>query len=321
MPASSGHGSSTGAVRLPAVAGAFYAASRDGLTRHVDDLLAEAGRDAADLGATPTVDGEARPGPGPGAGPFPGILVPHAGLIYSGVVAAAGWRMLGGGRGEGPTTVVILGTNHSAAWLRGVGAWEAGVWRTPLGDVEVDGDLARAIVGLGPPFVVDRPAHLDEHSIEVQLPLLQAVAPETRIVPLAVSAGTGAEAIAAGERLGALLAIWGAEAGGRLRVAISSDMAHYPAEAACAGVTAALLPPLVDLDPIALARRERTLMTAGIRGLVCGMCGIEPAVFGLAALRAMGATRGVSLASATSADAGGAPDRSVGYLSVAFTRA
>ncbi len=305
-------------VRMPAVAGTFYPADPRRLGDLVDDLL------AATAGAVP-FDGTPA-----------GLLVPHAGLVYSGAVAATAWRLLAAGEAgpgpapgsapgsgqapgpaPGPRTAVVLGTNHGASWLDGVGVWQAGAWRTPLGDVRVDDDLAAAILALGPPFVVDREAHAGEHSIEVQLPIVRAVAPDLRIVPLAVSTGIGPDAIAAGERLGTLLAGRRA-AGGRVVLAISSDMAHYPAATACAEVTRHLLPAILDLDAPEVARLEPAIRHAGIRGLVCGMCGIEPTVVGLAALTAAGAGRGIALASATSADAGGPADRTVGYLAAAF---
>jgi AmmeMemoRadiSam system protein B len=310
-------------VRAPSVAGAFYPERPADLRRLVEGLF-----DAARL-------------PGAGAGAAGGrglplaILVPHAGLVYSGVPAAAGWGCLWradgepgepgergepgacGEPGERPPTVVLLGTNHRAGWLDGVGAWEAGAWVTPAGEHVVDSALAALVVALGPPFLVDREAHLGEHSLEVQLPLLSAVAPGARIVPLAVSAGVGSTAIEAGARLGRLLGERRA-AGERLVLAISTDMAHYPPAAACARATETLLPAILDRDPEGLAALERGLRDAGIRGLACGMCGIEPAVLGIAAVRAMGAASGTTLAKATSADAGGPPDRTVGYLAVRF---
>jgi hypothetical protein len=291
-------------IRLPSVAGSFYPADRRSLATLVDELLAAADR----LGAT--VDPVDRP--------VLGLLVPHAGLVYSGVVAATGWQLVGRARPDTGATVVILGTNHGAAWLDGVAAWETGAWRTPLGDLEVDTGLARAILDLGPPFIADRAAHDGEHSIEVQLPFLQAVWPGARIVPLSVAAGVGDDATAAGGRLGALLARRRA-AGRRIVLAISSDMAHYPSSTVCALATAELLPPILRLDPVGVARTERAVMERGVPGLVCGMCGIQPTVLGLAALRAFGATDGRRLAAATSADAGGPTGRTVGYLSVGFT--
>jgi AmmeMemoRadiSam system protein B len=289
------------AVRQHAVAGTFYPGDPVRLERMARALLADATVSAtASAAAVPS--------------PLLGILVPHAGLAYSGLVAAAGWRLVPDG-----ATVVILGTNHTAAWLHGVAAWEAGSWRTPLGDVTVDAELAAEILALNLPFGSDHAAHRGEHSIEVQLPLLRSAAPAARIVPLAVGAGTGSGAIAAGRRLGVLLARRVA-AGASIVLAISSDMAHYPPADACARVTEALLPSIVGLLPEDLARQEGAMGRGGAAGpgMACGMCGIEPAVLGLAALRAMGATSGVALASATSADAGADPRRAVGYLSVAF---
>ena len=296
-------------VRQAAVAGSFYPSGPDRLRALVGRLLAEAGA------------GYPLPA---GLGDPVGLLVPHAGLEYSGVVAAAAWRLLAAGRevtpAGAPPTIVILGTNHRAAWLDGIAAWEHGAWQTPLGAVAVDAVLAAAIVALGPPFVIDPDAHLDEHSIEVQLPILQAVAPGARIVPLAVSLGVGGDAIAAGTGLGELMAARRA-AGERILLAISTDMAHYPSHDHASGVTGVLLPVILEADAAALAEREAAVRRQGIPGLACGMCGIEPAVVGLAALTAAGAAPGVALAAATSADAGGPLDRTVGYLSVAYDEA
>lgn len=295
-------------VRPAAVAGSFYPAG-SGQLRHMVGALFDA---AARLpGAGAATSGRVTP---------IGILVPHAGLAYSGVTAAAGWSCLGGRTevvADGSPTVVLLGTNHRAGWLDGVGVWDTGAWSTPAGDAIVDVALARDVVALGPPFIVDRKAHLGEHSLEVQLPLLSAVEPSARIVPLAVSGGTGAEAVEAGTRLGELLGARRA-AGDRIVLAISTDMAHYPDADACGRVTQTLLPAILGLDPATLAAEEARLRRGGIRDLACGMCGIEPSVLGLAAMRAMGVVGATVLAASTSANAGGPRDRTVGYLAVRF---
>ncbi len=213
-------------------------------------------------------------------------------------------------------TIVLLGTNHGAAWLTGVGAWDRGPWRTPLGDVAVDHELTDAVIALGEPFLADARCHLGEHSLEVQLPFVARLAPGARIVALSVGTGTGRRCVEAGERLGRLLAERRA-AGEEVLLAISTDMAHYPAAVVAERVTAALLPDILRLAPEALAEAEADLVRRE-PGVSCGMCGIEPAVLGLAALRAMGVRPGVALAAATSADAGGDPRRTVGYLAVAF---
>ena len=324
-------------ARPMAVAGSFYPAGSGELATTVDELL----RAARSAFPTP-------PGLAPAA--VAGILVPHAGLVYSGIVAATAWGLLLPSPArppstalprfapvepppttaelppttaglpptpaEPPPTIVLLGTNHGAGWLDGVGAWDRGPWRTPLGDVPIDHALTEALLGLGSPFGADARCHLGEHSLEVQLPFVRRLEPEARIVALSVGTGTGPRAIEAGDRLGRLLATR-RSAGERILLAISSDMAHYPAAATCERVTVTLLPSIVGLAPESLATTE-----AGVArretGVSCGMCGVAPAVLGLAALRAMGAAPGVPLAAATSADAGGDPRRTVGYLAVAF---
>ena len=307
-------------VRHPAVSGSFYPADPVELTELVDGLLKTA-RPPDDA----VTAGEAG---------LAGILVPHAGLVYSGHVAAVAWRLAESAwrlaerawrlassdvpaAGEEPTTIVLLGTNHRAGWLHGIGVWEAGTWRTPLGDVAVDEDLAAEIVALGPPFRVDRDAHRSEHSLEVQLPFVSRALSGARIVPLAISAGRGELAVSAGARLGALLAQRRTK-GARICVAISTDMAHYPPATVGARVTEELAPIILALEPTRLAHREAEIADPGLRGVVCGMCGIEPTVLGLAALGAMGVERGIRLAAATSADVGGPSDRTVGYLAAAF---
>jgi MEMO1 family protein len=299
-------------ARPPAVAGSFYPGRAGELGALVDELLADA---AARFPAPAAL----------GGGPLAAVLVPHAGLVYSGLVAAAGWRALltspeaPGTSPEAPgtsPTLVLLGTNHGAGWLDGVGAWDGGPWSIPLGEVSIDLGLTRAVVDLGPPFAPDARCHLGEHSLEVQLPFVARLASGARIVALSVGTGTGPRAIEAGERLGQMLAARRA-AGEPILLGISSDMAHYPAAAVAERVTAALRPYIVGLAPDALAIAEAD-STWSEPGVSCGMCGIAPTVLGLAALRAMGAAPGVPLAAATSADAGGDPRRTVGYLAVGF---
>ncbi len=157
--------------RPPAVAGSFYPDDPDDLAELVDGLLAAARPPGDAVAATPP--GRTRRHPG---------AARRAGLQR--LVAAVAWRLAAN---AAPTTLVLLGTNHRAGWLHGVGVWDAGPWRTPLGAVEVDDGLAAEIVALGPPFTVDRDAHRSEHSLEVQLPFVARAMPGTRIVPLAVS--------------------------------------------------------------------------------------------------------------------------------------
>ncbi len=292
-----------GDVRAPAHAGAFYPASPGELRRLVDDQLSDPRSVAAGT---------------PPPGRPVGLVVPHAGLIYSGRVAAAAWSLLGAAP---PDAIVIAGTNHYHAGLVGVAAWTTGAWRIPLGDVPVDQDLASSVVALGGPFRAFHAAHSREHSIEVQLPFIARACPATPVVPLLISFDSTRDALAAGTTLGRLLAALRAE-GLDVVLAASSDFAHYPPAAEAEAVTRTLLPPLLAIDGPELARREAALRRSDIPGLACGMCGIEPVLFSLGAFEAMGLAPGVLLAAATSADVpGGDADRTVGYAAVAFTAA
>ncbi len=300
-------------IRAPAHAGAFYPASPEVLARLVDAQLADPRRLEGDV-AAPAEAGPTRTPVAPPARPV-GLVVPHAGLVYSGRVAAAAWGSL---RDHPPDAIVIAGTNHYEAGLSGVAVWPDGAWHTPLGDVPVDAGLAARILALGEPFRALPAAHRREHSIEVQLPFVARACPGTPIVPLLVSFGWARAGLQAGAALGRLLSGQRA-AGVDVVLVASSDFAHYPPAAEAEAVTRTLLPPLLAADGADLARLEDALRQSAIPGLACGMCGIEPVVFALAAFRAMGLAPGRLLAAATSADIpGGDPERTVGYASVAF---
>jgi hypothetical protein len=288
----------SGRPRQPAVAGSFYPAEPDRLESLVASLLAGAAR-------VPRPDGL-------NTETVAGLLVPHAGLVFSGVIAALSWAVAGE---IGPATIVLAGTDHQA-WAEGIGVWTGGPWRSPLGDVPIDDDLAGTIASLGPPFAPDDAAHLEEHSLEVQLPLLTRTCPGAKIVPLAVSPRLLSHA-RAGATLGRLLARRRALGESILLVA-SSDLAHYPPARICQDTDAELLVPLLELDAEALRETEAAALRANRPGLVCGLCGIDPVRVTLTALAEMGVMHGTLLGAATSADAGGDPRRTVGYAAVAF---
>jgi len=284
--------------RPTSVAGTFYPGNPRQLSGMVEELL-----EAAAAAPRPHLD----------VASVIGGMVPHAGLVYSGVIAALTWRLIGE---LAPDAIVLAGTDHRGA-ARGVGVWTGGPWRSPLGDVPVDRDLALRIADLGSPFASEEEAHLDEHSLEVQLPLIARTCPNACIVPLAVSPRLQGHETA-GRRLGQLLSQLRA-GGDRIVLVASSDMAHYPPADVCQEVDDRLLGPLLNLEAEALANLETALLRARLPGLLCGLCGIHPVRFTLAAAAEMGAKRGVLLGKATSADAGGDPGRTVGYAAAAFT--
>ncbi len=187
-------------VRPPAVAGTFYPGDAPTLSRTVDTLLAEAERRI----------------PRESAGPLPkALIVPHAGYIYSGPVAATAYAQLREGR-DRVRRVVLLGPCHRVP-VRGLALPGAARFATPLGTVEVDQEARARLLRF--PQVVESPeAHAWEHSLEVQLPFLQTVFDSFSLVPLAVGAATAEEVAEV------LEAVWG---GPETLIVVSSDLSHY----------------------------------------------------------------------------------------------
>ena len=182
-------------IRNPAVAGMFYPAPAAGLSAQVQSLLH----------AVPAAD----------APPPKAIIVPHAGYIYSGAIAASAYARLGALR-ERIRRVLLLGPSHRVGF-RGLALSGMSAFATPLGQVALD-QAAYTVLGSLPAVGVLEAAHATEHSLEVHLPFLQQVLDDFQLVPLVVGD-------AAPEEVGAVLeALWG---GAETLVVISSDLSHY----------------------------------------------------------------------------------------------
>lgn len=180
-------------IRPPAVAGTFYPASAGELGSLVDRLLAAV-----------AVPANARC---PKA-----LIVPHAGYVYSGPIAASAFARVAP-HGDRITRVVLVGPAHRV-FVEGLVTPGANALRTPLGDLAVDTDALRLLDGVRP----DARVHAREHSLEVELPFLQRVTPRAKVVPLA---GTRADPEFVGRALDLL---WG---GPETLIVISSDLSHY----------------------------------------------------------------------------------------------
>jgi len=244
-----------GAERAPAVSGRFYPGTPSELERAVHELL------AAVSGARP--------------GPVRAAVAPHAGYAYSGLTAAHVFARL-----EVPPVVVILAPNHTGVCRASGGAslWEAGVFRTPLGDVAVDERFAAALLEASPLVGVDHAAHAQEHAVEVEVPFLQLRRPDVRIVPLVLAwdAWEGCQAL--GEALATLAKGWPE----RVLFLASSDLNHYERATVSERKDARALEALAALDGAELLRRCRAERIS--------MCGRAPAATVIAAARALGAT-------------------------------
>jgi AmmeMemoRadiSam system protein B len=266
------------AVRAPAVSGRFYAEGPAQLERTVRELF-----DAV---------GPAPPRPARGA------VAPHAGYRYSGLTAAHVFARL-----DVPPLVVILAPNHTGVCRAPGGAslWEAGAFRTPLGDVAVDDAFARALVLASPLVGTDHAAHADEHAVEVELPFLQLKRADVRIVPLVLAWDAWERCLALGEALARVVDGWPDP----VLLLASSDLNHYEPAATSEPKDRRALEAVAALDGAELltrCRRERI-----------SMCGRAPAATVLAATRALGARSAQVVHYSHSGMVSGDDDAVVGY--------
>lgn len=284
--------SSRSRVRSAAVAGQFYPASAAELRSAVDRHLA-------------AIKPVTLPGP-------PVVLVvPHAGYEYSATTAAHAYRTLVGRHYD---TIVLLGPSHRVP-VRGAALSPAEVWQTPLGEVPVDRALAASLLDCRAGYAEDELAHAEEHSLEVQLPFLQAVLDDFSIVPIVLGDPSPAECRRLGEALAA------AVQGRKALIVASTDLAHYPPTEACAKVDGTTLRTLLSGDADRLFTEQERLLASGVPGLVCTLCGLAPVAVSMVAARELGASEAVQLHYTNSGQVvRETADRSVGYAAVAFCR-
>jgi AmmeMemoRadiSam system protein B len=258
---------------MPAVAGSFYPAREADLRRDLAEMVPSGPKERSWA-----------------------VVVPHAGYQYSGKVAGAVYA-----RVEVPRDVVLLCFNHRGAG-RDFALWPEGSWRTPLGEAPVNGELAGRIRGAFPEAEFDEAGHRGEHSGEVQVPFLQWVRPDVRLVPLAASAGLDARSFGRLRALGEALAGLREE----FLVVASTDLNHYEGQESTLRKDAAAIRAIEALDAEALrdviARED------------VSMCGYAPVIAAIAYARARGAREARTVAHATSGDVSGDYDRVVGYV-------
>lgn len=228
------------------------------------------------------------------------IVVPHAGYRYSGPIAAHAYKELAG---DGVfTTAIILGPNHTGYGYP-VSLWTGEAWDTPLGEVGIDEELARRLLAEG--IKADETAHLNEHSIEVQLPWLRYLYRGVRIVPIAMLAQDTETAHAVGEAISRV-------ADNTTIIIASSDFTHYEPHPVAMQRDSTLIEAIVALDEEELYRR--------CQRLDCTMCGYGPVAAAIVAAKKMKARRASLLKYATSGDTSGDYSRVVGYGSIVVRR-
>lgn len=268
-------------TRPPAVAGTFYEAHPERLRAQVDACFA----------ANP---------PAPQKQRFLGAVVPHAGLVYSGHVAAAFYALA-----ELPKRLIILCPNHT-----GAGHFAAinreGAWRTPFGEVAIDTPLADALMAQTKLLAEDARAHAREHSLEVQLPLLQRIHPEFTFVPICL----GAHRYDYAEEIGRAIANVLKEERD-VAILASSDLNHYEDQ------RTTLRKDQLAIDEV-LRRNPRELWRV-VDEYDVTMCGFIPTTTMLVAVNELGASNAQLVKHATSGDINGDMSRVVGYASIVIS--
>src|SRR5216684_8168135 len=268
-------------LRLPAVAGRFYPS-------HPAELIALIRKYTSRNPAFPPISLRA-------------CLVPHAGYVYSGPVAGAVLARI-----ALPRKIIILGVRH---YPRGEPAaiLSSGAWRTPLGDARIDEELAEALKKACPLLQEDSVAHSTEHSLEVQLPFLQVLAPDFTFVPVALGTMQFESLVSVGEGIARVLET----SRENVLLLTTSDLNHYEDDATTRIKDRKAIEQLLALEPRGLydtCRNEEI-----------SMCGLGPAVAMITALNALGAKKSELVKYATSADVSGDRDAVVGYAGMIFS--
>ncbi|HEY0143349.1 MAG TPA: AmmeMemoRadiSam system protein B [Thermoanaerobaculia bacterium] len=271
-------------VRPPAVAGTFYEATPERLAKQVDACFA-ANPPSTDPPLTPKRR-------------FIGAVVPHAGLMYSGHVAAAFY-----GTADLPRRFIILCPNHT-----GLGHYAAinreGGWRTPLGNASIDTPLADALMEHSRFLAPDPKAHAREHSLEVQLPFLQRTLGDFTFVPICL----GAHRYEVADEVGRAVAEVVKNESEPVGILASSDLNHYENQ------EETLRKDQIAIDQ--LLARDPEKLWSHVAEFGVSMCGFIPATAMLVAANALGATNADLLKHATSGDINGDYGHVVGYASV-----
>ena len=279
--------------RRPAQAGSFYPDTEGALRTQIQQsFLSKLGPGA--IPAVPVKTNQT----------VLGLLVPHAGYTYSGPVAAHSYFRLGTAGLVG--SVIIIGPNHTGHGS-GVSTMTEGEWSTPLGEVPVDGDLAREIVRESDIIDVEDEAHRNEHSIEVQLPFLQFIYPRRfKFVPICMMLQDLQTSIEVGEAVAKVAQQHNAT------IIASSDWTHYePQETAAQKDKPAI--------EAALEMNEKKFQSI-IEEKTVSACGYGPVTVMIHAMKLLGVKKTSLLSYQTSGDVTGDKKAVVGYAAAAFEK-
>jgi hypothetical protein len=276
------HESSSDPVRPPAVAGTFYPADADALTGQISGFL-----NAVPSRSLP--------------GSIQAVIVPHAGYVYSGQVAAHAYKLLQGMKYD---TVIVIAPSHRSSF-RGAAVYPKGAYQIPLGLIPVDGDMAQRLVQASRLITAIPEAHAREHALEVQLPFLKTVLGDFTLLPLVIGSCNYADCESIAE------ALYRTVKNKHVLIVASSDLSHYHPYQTAVTLDQLVIKHILAFDPNGLYHAITTN--------TCEACGAVPIIISMLSAHKLGATRAEQLCYATSGDVSGGDTSSVvGYLAAAL---
>lgn len=271
-------------VRHPAAAGQFYPAKPEELDAQISDLINQ----------TRQI----------GGGGWPKILiVPHAGLVYSGKVAAWGFKQI---ENLDYSRVILLGTSHQALFSHAA-VFGQGFWETPLGKTEVDEILTETMLDKN--ILNDISPHLHEHSLELELIFLQKVLKNFKILPILVSEPSVEVAENLAQKISQNLT-------GKTLLVVSSDLSHYPSWEIANQVDEKTIAAILSGHQSIFAKTIETQMQAGYPGLDTCACGHEAIRIALRVAEILQIKNFKKIKYANSGDLTGEKSQVVGYTSI-----
>jgi AmmeMemoRadiSam system protein B len=280
-------------VRRPCQAGAFYEGTSDALRRQIENCF----KDELGPRKLPEVAKNA-------PRKVIGLICPHAGYMFSGPIAAhAYYELAVDGK---PDVIVILGPNHTG-YGSGLALMNEGVWRTPLGDVEIDRETANQIVHESRIVDIDDSAHSHEHSIEVQLPFLQYLyGSGFKIVPICFLMQDLSSAREVGEAVAEVLL------DKKAVIIASSDMTHYEPQESAERKDKKVLEAIEAMDEV---RFQSVIEAYNVSA-----CGHGPIAALITAAKILGGREAKLLCYKTSGDVIGDRSSVVGYAAMCFMK-
>ena len=265
-------------LRKPAVAGRFYPVQKDLLRNEVEKCL---GQPQADISAC-------------------GIIVPHAGYVYSGRVAGAVYSRI-----KIPSRAIVLCPNHTG-FGSSLAIMSEGTWEIPSGKLQIDSALASKLIHQCHLLTDDFEAHRFEHALEVQLPFLHRLRQDIQFVPIVI--GTSGYVVL--EHLGKAIDTIRRQFSENILVIASSDMNHYESDTTTRAKDKRAIEKILALDPRGLYDVVRTESIS--------MCGYGPAVAMMHGIQPLAARKAEMISYATSGEVNGNFQEVVGYAGIAI---